>query len=66
MAALNRALALQAVNKVPAAVAEDLDFDVAGCIEVALQVHAFPAERRPRPVGALPENLLDLTSVAAP
>ncbi len=47
VAPLDGALALEAVDEVAVAVAEDLHLDVAGRGEVALEVHALAPERGP-------------------
>src|SRR5205807_74744 len=63
MAALNRALPLEAVNGVAVLVAEDLNFEVPRRGEVALEVNALAPERRLRAVGALPKDFLQLGGV---
>ena len=62
---LNRALALEEVQRVAVQVAEDLDLDVAGPLQEALHVHACRLRKRISASRAAASKALPASSVAA-
>src|SRR5262249_6540804 len=58
--ALNRALALQAVDQLSAAISQNLHLDVPGRVKVSLEVDSLSSKRRAGAVAALAEHLLQL------